>query len=467
VTRYGENPSPRPARARRRRDEPREAALRVLSAVQDDGAYANLALPAELARRHLHGLDAAFATELTYGTLRAVGTHDDVLAQCVDRPLSEVDPVVLDALRLGVHQVLRMRVPVHAAVDTTVDLVGAHAGGGAAGFANAVMRRVARDDREGWLERIAPRRDDSPYLWLAAATDHPAWIVRAWRSALGNADPREVGGELERALLADDAPTSVHLVARPGRCDPRELADVGEPGPWSPWCVRMAGGDPGEVPAVRERRAGVQDEGSQVVALALAEAPLEGYDSRWLDLAAGPGGKAALLAALGEQRGARLVAGEVLPHRARLVAGALDGTGTTVVADGLRSPYRDGAFDRVLADVPCSGLGALRRRPEARWRKRPEDLARLHPIQIGLLHSALDATRPGGLVAYVTCSPHPTETGAVVHEVLAGRTDTEQVDAGAVVPAELADPSGRPDVQLWPHRHGTDAMYLALLRRRR
>ncbi|HET9188596.1 MAG TPA: rRNA cytosine-C5-methyltransferase, partial [Acidothermaceae bacterium] len=164
-----------------------------------------------------------------------------------------------------------------------------------------------------------------------------------------------------------------------------------------------------------------------------------------------------------EQRGARVVAAELQPHRARLVARAGGSSAVTVVADGTVPAWAPSAFDRVLVDAPCTGLGALRRRPEARWRRRPSDVDSLHPLQISLLRSAIESVRPGGVVAYVTCSPHVRETRDVVREVLG--PDVERVDARPFLPGVAALGDG-PDVQLWPHRHGTDAMYLTLLRKR-
>jgi 16S rRNA (cytosine967-C5)-methyltransferase len=223
----------------------------------------------------------------------------------------------------------------------------------------------------------------------------------------------------------------------------------------------LESGSPTSLAPVRENRAGVQDEGSQLVALALAAVPVEGRDERWLDMCAGPGGKAALLGALAAGRGARLVAAELQPHRARLVARAVGTTALTVVADGVTPAWAAGAFDRVLVDAPCSGLGALRRRPEARWRRRPSDVEQLHQLQVSLLRKAIQAVRPGGVVAYVTCSPHLRETRDVVQEVLGA--DVDRVDARPFLPRVDGLGDG-PDVQLWPHRHGTDAMHLTLLR---
>ena len=237
---------------------------------------------------------------------------------------------------------------------------------------------------------------------------------------------------------------------------------------WSPYAaVLQGGGDPGRIQAVATGRAGVQDEGSQLVATALATAPLDGSDTKWLDLCAGPGGKSALLAALVQQREGSLTAVEPLKHRAELVRAnlrAVPGDHKVLVGDGTKPTWPSESYDRVLADVPCSGLGALRRRPEARWRRTPEDVVDLRPLQEQLLDSAITSVRPGGVVAYVTCSPHPDETRSVVDAVLGKRADAALEDARLLFPGVPALGDG-PDVQLWPHLHGTDAMYLALIRR--
>jgi 16S rRNA (cytosine967-C5)-methyltransferase len=489
---------PRPAL-----DEPRRVALDVLRAVAQRDAYANLQLAALLRERHLAGRAAAQATELVSGTLRRQGTYDAVLAECVDRPLDRVDPDVLAVLRLGAHQLLGAGVPPHAAVATSVDLARSVAGPRVAGFVNAVLRRVATRVLPGWLDRVAPPAAADPVGSLAVRTSHPRWIVEAFAAALaaergpGVAGPGDAGhgagtgeagtgearsgasgsgrraalpAELGALLAADDERPAVTLVARPGRSTVAELVAGGAvAGRFSPWAATLSAGDPAAVAAVRTGRAGVQDEGSQLVCLALAAAPVHGRDERWLDLCAGPGGKAALLAGLaaGRQPPGGLVAAERYAHRARLVSAALaggPGRHQVVVADGRLGPWPDGAFDRVLADVPCTGLGALRRRPEARWRRTPADLDALRPLQEALLAAALRAVRPGGVVGYVTCSPHLVETRDVVAAALAGRADVEQLDARPLLPG-VPDLGPGPHVQLWPHRHGTDGMYLAVLRR--
>ena len=206
---------------------------------------------------------------------------------------------------------------------------------------------------------------------------------------------------------------------------PAPLPD-GEPTRWSPYGFRLAGGDP--APLVASGQAAVQDEASQLAALALTRIGVPGQDKLWLDLCAGPGGKARLLGGLAAGRGARLVAADIHPHRARRVLDALNRSGGenhgVIAADGRQAPWPPGTFDRVLADVPCSGLGSLRRRPEARWRKTPGDLAELASLQRQLLGTALDSVRPGGVVAYVTCSPHLAETRDVVTAVVQDREES-------------------------------------------
>jgi 16S rRNA (cytosine967-C5)-methyltransferase len=447
-------------------DPARQAAYEAVAAVHRDDAYANLVLSDILRELHLAGRDAAFATELTYGTLRLTGTLDAVIAVAADRDVARIDPPVRDALRLGAYQLLRTRVPAHAAASTTVDLVRSLAPG-AIGFANAVLRRIAEHDWDAWIDRLA--EGQKPVRRLGLSYAHPDWIVRAFGEALRSRDDEE----LERALAADNEPPPVHLCARPGLISAEALAEEvgGRVGRYSPYAVYLPGGAPGDLAALRDGKAHVQDEGSQLVAAALADAPLTGTDERWLDLCAGPGGKAGLLGAIAAQRGAHLTAIEVAPHRADLVRRATRGLPVTVeTADG-RDVGRievlpEAGFDRVLVDAPCTGLGALRRRPEARWRKQPSDLPPLTRLQRELIGAALAAVRPGGVVAYVTCSPHLVETDVGVTEACRrSQYDIDLVDARTLMPADLPDLGDGRSVQLWPHRHGTDAMFLAVLRR--
>lgn len=442
-------------------DAARLAARDVLRAVRERDAYANLVLPGLLRERKIDTRDAALATELAYGACRARGLLDAVIESGSGRPVTDIDGGLLDILRLGAYQLLRTRVAPHAAVATSVDLTRSEFGSGKAGFVNAVLRRVSEKTSQQWVDELAPDADKDPVGRLAFEHAHPRWIAQAFADALG-AD----AGELAAVLEADDARPVVHLVARPGEISAEELALItgGDEGMYSPYAVYLTGGDPGKLDAVRDGLAGVQDEGSQLVARALSLAPIEGADGgRWLDLCAGPGGKAALLGALAEIDGAHVDAVEPTPHRADLVRKTTKALPVTVHAVDGRDPGLDGGYDRVLVDAPCTGLGALRRRPEARWRRSSEDVAGLVKLQKELLASALNLVRPGGVVVYSTCSPHLAETTGVVADAVR-RHGVVELDARALLPGvpQLGDGT---TAQLWPHRHGTDAMFVAALRR--
>jgi 16S rRNA (cytosine967-C5)-methyltransferase len=494
--------SDRPAHA----DPVRRAACDVLLAVAGRDAYANLLLSVVLRERGITGRDAALATELCYGTLRGQGTYDAILGVCSDRRVDRMDPPVREVLRMGVHQLLATRIAAHAAVATSVDVAKDLAGRRPAGFVNAVLRRVATRDLDAWLAVVAPDRHADPGGYLAVRHSYPRWIVGAFADALGE-PPGDGLAETEAALAAGNVAPKVTLCALPGRCDPGELAASPgcEPARLSPFGAYVTQGDPAAVSAVSRHRATVQDEASQLAALALTRAELTGPDGLWLDMCAGPGGKASLLAGLAAGRGARLVASDAREHRARLVRDALTppppvphpaaalpadaaprsasarpptarhpdaapppaSTGT-LVADGTAPAWRPGVFDRVLADVPCSGLGSLRRRPESRWRRSPADVTGLARLQRTLLEAAVDSARPGGVIAYVTCSPHVAETREVLAGLLRDRQDVEVLDAPALLPEVTglsgAEPFGK-YAQFWPHRHGTDAIFLAVIRR--
>lgn len=433
----------------------------MIRQVTAEGGFANLALNKALREQRLGGRDAAFCTELVHGTLRWQGTYDAFLARSVSRPLADLDPELLDLLRLGTHQLLRMRVDSYAAVSEMVTLTRAEIGQKRSGLVNAVLRKISQRTLTQWIAAVAPPADEDRFGHLAIAKAHPRWVIEAFAEVLDR--------DLEALLDADNEPARVTLVARPGLVEVDELVEAGASrARWSPYAaVLQGGGDPGRIQAVATGRAGVQDEGSQLVATALATAAVDGSDSQWLDLCAGPGGKSALLAALVNQREGQLTAIEPLKHRAELVRAnlrAIPGDHKVLIGDGTKPTWPAASYDRVLADVPCSGLGALRRRPEARWRRRPEDIIELRPLQEDLLDSAITSVRPGGVVAYVTCSPHPDETRAVVDAVLKRRDDATLEDARGLFPG-VPDLGTGPDVQLWPHLHGTDAMYLALLRR--
>jgi 16S rRNA (cytosine967-C5)-methyltransferase len=425
-------------------------ALAALARV-DGGAYANLALPGLLRRSGLATADRAAVTDLVYGTVRMRGALDYALRPRSRQPLERLEPLVLRGLRLGAYQLLFAGTPPHAAVAETVGAVGRVGRAAQAGYVNAVLRRLAAAPPR-WPD---PRLD--PVGWATSRGAHPAWVVEEALRRLGP-------DELVALVEADNTPAAVTLRATPGHGGrdalAAELAAAGlpaSPSPLSPDCLLLGRGDPGELAAVREGRAVVQDAASALVAPALGLPP----GAAAVELAAGPGGKAGHLAALG----ARVLAVELRPGRARLVrqTAARLGVGERLLAvagDGRRPPARDGTADGVLVDAPCSNLGSLRRRPEARWRHRPEEVAGLTELQLDLVEAAAGLLRPGGSLVYSVCTWTVAETDAVVDELLARRPDLAEVP--------LAGPAGpAPRRQLWPHREGADGMYIARLFKRR
>lgn len=446
----------------------RRTAYELLTAVDEQDAYANLAMPKLLDRSALSSRDAAFATELGYGTLRWQGFYDLVIDELSSRPAAQLDAPVRRTLRLGLHQLLSMRLPPHAAVGETVTLAKQVGVRSASGMVNAILRRAAEHPLSWWQDRVA--RGRSGVAALAARNAHPEWIAQSFADSLG-----ERADELAALLEADNENPAVNLVSLPG-IGP-EPTTLGEPNRYSPCGARAAAGNPAQQTAQRGVR--VQDEGSQLAALALSRARPAAPGELWLDVCAGPGGKAALLAAEARLAGATLLANELAEHRVGLVRSALRDVDPNVEvrqADGRAIAESPNTFDRILLDAPCSGLGALRRRPEARWRKTEADLRGLSALQSELLNAALVALKPGGILAYVTCSPHLAETTEIVrhalHTGVSGRPvralDTaELLDQISLRPLNAAvslDPgSSGTAVQLWPHRHGTDAMFIALL----
>lgn len=443
-----------------RGSDTRALALGVLGAVNQGGAYANLALPSALASSDLDARDRGFVTELVYGSLRRQGELDTVVAAAAKRPTTEIDHEVLEVLRLGVYQLLFLRVPVHAAVEESVNYAKSHGLSRASGFINGVLRSVTRQPVDYWLELIRATGNSEE--------SHPAWIAREIENALAETGD---ANELTDALLANNRPPLVSLVCLPGLAETRgdDVRTV-----FSPWGVTLLGGGPAADSRIAEGTARVQDEGSQLAALALiAVAPI-GPETAFLDMCAGPGGKTAVLAATALAHGAKVTAMEVVPHRVRLVQDSIRAishiephTVRVIEGDSREIP---GEFTRILLDAPCSGLGALRRRPEARWRKQPESLVELTTLQRELLDAGLGALAPGGFLAYVTCSPVVAETTAIIEQALRRHPDIAAIDTAAVLGSATREPIPRASrgtaVQMWTHRHGTDAMFIQLLQKK-
>lgn len=441
-------------------------AFELLLAVDADDAYANLVLPKLLNQARLGERDSSFAQELSFGAIRNQLLYDSIIEICAKRSASEIELRSKLLLRLGAHQLLSMRVASHAAINETVNLAKGVASQGTAGFVNGVLRRVSEKTLEQWKAQLLDKIDDEIEK-LAIEHSHPAWIVRSLRQALV-VDGR--GQSLEQLLVADNIAPKVNLVALPGLATEQHTIDL-EPGVASPLGFTMSGGDPANLSAVRAGMLRVQDQGSQLAAIALVAAKPIIAGEKWLDMCAGPGGKAALLAAYAKQGGVKLETNEISEHRAELVSQALSKIDTSVpvfVSDA--TTIGDDApesFERIMLDAPCTGLGSLRRRPESRWRKSAKDVAVLASLQSQLIESAFKALKPGGILAYVTCSPHSGETIAIVDELQRKAGDRVQlINATEIltkVNPRLEINQSRRTVQLWPHINQTDAMFIALI----
>ena len=427
----------------RRIDDPRLLAFEVLAEVGLQGAYSNLILPKALSESILEANDRAFATELVYGTLRMQGRHDHSISAASDRSLEQIDPKALIVLRLGTHQLKQMRVPSHAAIYESVELAKKVVGKSTASFVNAILRKIDSLD----FEQLS--KPTQEYARLALEYSHPEWIVSSYFDSLKNSS------DVMSLLQANNNPAKPTLIAWPGLASQGQLLEAGALPIATSSVAATFDGNPGDIAAIRERRAGVQDLGSQLVVEKF-------YDQfkpnlRWLDLCAGPGGKAAYLSALLKRDGGFLLANEISNERAKLVSQVIH-HGEVNVSDGRYMPDELGKFDRILLDAPCTGIGALRRRPEVRWRRNLQDLKNLTALQSELLESATRLLSPGGIIAYVTCSSHQAETKFQIRSFLKQHSNFTRIP----VQDERADIDG--DLQLWPHRDGTDAMFLSLLR---
>ncbi|MGO3147629.1 MAG: RsmB/NOP family class I SAM-dependent RNA methyltransferase [Leucobacter sp.] len=480
-------------RTRTRISGARIVAYDVLRDVFERDAYANLALASRIREAGLDSRDAALATELAAGTLRGIGRIDRIIEIASDRNADDIDEPTLNVLRLGAHQLLSMRTAAHAAVHESVELQRLVANERAAGFVNGVLREISRSTPEQWDAEITVKSSGAEEA-RAALTSHPKWVVRALRDAL-RAEERE--GELDDLLAADNVAPRVSLALLSGAgLTPDELSAVASEafdrsGP-SVLGLELNGGDPGRAISEAERFADVpagmlrvQDQGSQLAALALIRSTPVTHDERWLDVCAGPGGKSAILGAEAIVEGATLRLNEVSEHRSHLVRTSVEGVQAIAAPHTIEVVSHDGReheafgcsateevlFDRILVDAPCSGLGALRRRPEARWRKQPSDLPELTALQGELLDAAVAHLKPGGVLAYVTCSPHLAETRVGVDRLLSRNPALRELDAKQAVRAasregDDLDLAGEQlSAQLWPHRHNTDAMFIALLSR--
>lgn len=428
-------------------------AFDLLTEVNRNEGYSNLLLPQALNSSKLDERDKSLVTELFYGTIRMQGKHDWVLAQISDRPWTEVDPGIIDICRMGVHQIHEMRIPNHAAVASTVEVARKRLGESKASFVNALLRNVTRKSQEDWFLPLSAIAD--PVERMSIQYSHPEWIVSAYYDLLKNWD------EVEQALAINNEAATPTLVAWPGLSTIDDLKSIGgEPTTFSPYGAHWKG-NPGALDLIKARKIGVQDEGSQLVASVFASASA---GTKWLDMCAGPGGKAALLSNIAREKKIVFTANEVSAVRADLVRQVVNGD-RVLVGDGREIGDLGEKFDAILIDAPCTGLGALRRRPEVRWRRNLQDLRELTQLQRELIDSGIKALTVGGILGYATCSPHLAETTIQVSDLKRKHGNMEQIDVSPYLPDNLENSEREHAMALWTHRTGTDAMFLALFKK--
>jgi len=428
-------------------------AYELITQVNREGAFANIRLPELLRKSKLLPIDRNLATEISYGTLRMQHRHDFVAKKFIDRDFESLDSQIQDLLRMGIHQLTQMRVPNHAAVSETVEVARYVAGDSKASYVNAVLRKVSTD-----FEIEESIKDLPTAEKLSIQYSHPIWIINAFYDQLKNWD------EVEELLQANNKAARPDIVRWPGKSTIEEFAQLGAQSILGVVNGYQIENIPSEFAPIIERRAGVQDRGSQIVVenfLATWKPNLG-----WLDMCAGPGGKAAyLFHSLNEREAsADFLANEPIPHRAELVKRVVNNQ-QVVSFDGRESKNFGRSFDRILVDAPCSGLGALRRRPEARWRRTLKDLKELVVIQRELLASARQLLNPGGMISYVTCSPHLSETKAQIMNFLVDFPDMELVNIGNFIGSNKTGVLPDGTVQLWSHRDNSDSMFMAILQK--
>jgi 16S rRNA (cytosine967-C5)-methyltransferase len=422
----------------------RGVALEALRRVVDGDGYSNLVVPALLGRSGLDTRDRGFAAELAYGTIRHLRSLDWAIEQRANRPIARMSAGVRDPLRLGAYQLLFAKVAPHAAVSETVSLAGPRE----RGYVNAVLRKLAADP-PSWP---SGEGDEA----VAVRTGLQPWAVNELRRVLPDPDEAETAAEAfaERGLLSlrtnRCATTSEELEEALGAAGHEPARSAIHPD-----CLLIDGGDPTTFPHWDDGWFAVQDQASVFVAAALDVHP----GHRVLDACAGPGGKTAHLSCLAGD--GVVVATDLHPQRAELVReGAVRlGLHPFVVAADATVPALRGGFDRVLVDAPCSGIGAARRRPELLWRPRKDELSRLARLQVAIATASADLLVPGGRLIYSVCTFPRAETDAACDAILRHRPGLE--------PAMVEGPDGpAPRVRLWPHRNGSDGMFVAAFSKR-
>ena len=439
-------------------DKVRGAAVKVLLAVHDDGAYANIALTEVFKKYRFTEQERRFLTELVYGAVKAGETLDWIIQRYSKRPMSKMTPAVRAILRLGMFQLFFLdRIPASAVCNEATELAKRYGHIGTAKFVNAVLRSAVREP-----ERAFPAEDDTPE-YLALKLQHPVWLIRRWLHAFG----RE---ETEKLCAFNNAPASLSLRTNRLRTNREDLlASLRKDGAeayaseWTPEgiiCTKH-----GALESMESLRKGyfqVQDESSMQVAHVLDPRPGEFL----IDMCSAPGGKTTHLAELMNNQG-RILAFDIYETKLKRVEENAKRLGISIIetqcldARAIGEPYFAQA-DRVLADVPCSGLGVLRRRPDARWKKSEEEIKQLPFLQRAILEKAASVVKPGGVIVYSTCTIEPQENEDVVRSFLDANAGFQLESAGAYLPLK---PSSHDLVQFYPQRDGIDGFSIARLRR--
>jgi 16S rRNA (cytosine967-C5)-methyltransferase len=442
---------------------PRHAAFTILARIEKERSYSDILIDRELSAGAIQGPDRGLLTELVYGVLRRQGTLDYVIGQFSRIAVSRLERAVLGLLRIGLYQLLFLdRIPSSAAVNETVKLAHVLAPR-SAGFINAVLRQA---DRQRDSIKY-PDRDRSPHEYLAARYSHPVWIVKEWERQLGFE-----GAEALAAVMSDIPPLTIRCnTLRISRKDLAErlLAEgaTATDCEYSPLGMHLSASTPASTLAsFREGLFSIQDEASQIAALLVGAVPGE----RIVDLCAAPGGKATCLAELMENRG-EVVACDIHPRRLEQVTAFAARLGIGMIRTMALDASQPDAmpkgelFDRVLLDAPCSGLGVLRRNPESKWWKRPEDIRVLAEKQRSILANAATLVRPGGVLLYSTCSTSIAEDEDVLDDFLSRNSGfvLEDLRKHFLQHAPLFTEQGM--FRSWPHLHGMDGFFAARLKR--
>lgn len=437
----------------------REAAMLALNACQRQGGWSDGALKKQLAAAELSGRDAALATQLCFGVLQNQMLLDFYLSKFSNIPLKRMEGKVVQTLRLGAYQMLFLtRIPHSAAVNSAVTLVKTHCKNPrAAGMVNGILRSMERS-----LQNMPVIPQGDPVAYLSTLYSHPEWLVKEFILSLGEEETAQM-------LAADNSQPPTAVMVNTTRTTAEELkamleADYveAEPHPWLENCLLLhRTGDLERMEAFQQGLFYVQDPASRLSVLAAGAKP----GMRVLDCCAAPGGKSFAAAIAMENQG-EIVSCDLHPHKKKLIQAGADRLGLTIItpktADGkVFRPEWESAFDLVLVDAPCSGLGVIRKKPDIRY-KDPAPLADLPAVQLDILRNAARYVKPGGTLMYSTCTLLYRENGEVVETFLAENNSYKAEAFPLPGPVGLVQGGS---VTLWPHRHGTDGFFISKMRR--